>query len=99
VEDYHVDRLGVEVQQCMKLTSTNSPIGLIVLIAYVHRTKFDALLGLALTRWSRLRAGRVTRRDGLWPVWDVPRRLTKPTKRVQKTRQNELNAQPASHSV
>jgi hypothetical protein len=50
VEDYHVDRLGVEVQQCMKLTSTNSPIGLIVLIAYVHRTKFDALLGLALTR-------------------------------------------------
>jgi 2-C-methyl-D-erythritol 4-phosphate cytidylyltransferase len=32
VEDDHVDRPGVEVQQCMKLTGTNSSIGLIVLI-------------------------------------------------------------------
>jgi hypothetical protein len=32
VEDDHVDRPGVDVQQCMKLTGTNSPIGLIVLI-------------------------------------------------------------------
>jgi hypothetical protein len=32
VEDHHVDRLGVEAQQCVKLTSTNSSIGLIVLI-------------------------------------------------------------------
>ena len=32
VEDHHVDRLGVEVQQCTKLTSTNSSIGLITLI-------------------------------------------------------------------
>jgi hypothetical protein len=99
VEDYHVDRLGVEVQQCMKLTSTNSPIGLIVLIAYVHRTKFDALLGLALTRWSRLRAGRATRRDGLWPVWDVPRRLTKPTKRVQKQDKMSLGSTSFSFSL
>ena len=30
MEDYHVDRLGVEAQQCVKLTSTNSSIGLIV---------------------------------------------------------------------
>ena len=29
VEDHHVDRSGVEVQQCMKLTDTNRPIGLI----------------------------------------------------------------------
>ena len=28
VEDHHVDRPGVEVQQCMKLTGTNSSIGL-----------------------------------------------------------------------
>ena len=28
VEDDHVDRLGVEVQRCMELTSTNSSIGL-----------------------------------------------------------------------
>jgi hypothetical protein len=32
VEDDHVDRLGVKAQQCVKLTSTNSSIGLIVLI-------------------------------------------------------------------
>ena len=29
VEDYDVDRLEVEVQQCMQLTSTNHPFGLI----------------------------------------------------------------------
>ena len=36
MEDYHVDRPGVEAQQCVKLTGTNSSIGLIVLIACVH---------------------------------------------------------------
>jgi hypothetical protein len=36
VEDHHVDRLGVEVQQCMKLTSTNRSIGLIALIVSAH---------------------------------------------------------------
>ena len=30
VEDHHVDRPGVEVQQCMKLTGTNPSIGLIL---------------------------------------------------------------------
>jgi hypothetical protein len=29
VVDHHVDRSGVEVQQCMKLTDTNNSIGLI----------------------------------------------------------------------
>ena len=28
VKDYDVDRLGVEVQQCMELTSTNNSIDL-----------------------------------------------------------------------
>jgi hypothetical protein len=32
VEDHHVDRLDVEARQRVKLTSTNSSIGLIVLI-------------------------------------------------------------------
>ena len=32
VEDHHVDRPGVEAQQCVELTGTNSSIGLIVLI-------------------------------------------------------------------
>jgi hypothetical protein len=36
VEDDHVDRPGVEAQQCVKLTGTNSSIGLIVLIEYAH---------------------------------------------------------------
>lgn len=40
MEDDHVDRPGVEVQQCMKLTGTNSSIGLIVLITHVHLTMF-----------------------------------------------------------
>ena len=30
VEDYDFDRLGVEAQQCVKLTSTNRPFGLII---------------------------------------------------------------------
>ncbi len=36
MEDDHVDRLGVEVRQRMKLTSTNRSIGLIVPIAHAH---------------------------------------------------------------
>ena len=36
MEDHHVDRLGVEVQQCMKLTSTNSSIGFITLVFSAH---------------------------------------------------------------
>ena len=38
MEDDHVDRTGVEAQQCVKLTVTNSSIGLIVLIVHAHRT-------------------------------------------------------------
>jgi len=30
VEDYDFDRLEVEAQQCVKLTSTNRPFGLII---------------------------------------------------------------------
>ena len=36
MEDDHVDRPGVEAQQCVKLTGTNSSIGLIVLITSAH---------------------------------------------------------------
>ena len=36
VEDDHVDRPGVEAQQCVKLTGTNHSIGLIVLITHVR---------------------------------------------------------------
>ncbi len=41
MEDYHVDRPGVEVRQRMQLTGTNSSIDLITPIYNIHRTKFD----------------------------------------------------------
>jgi hypothetical protein len=41
VEDDHVDRPGVEVRQRMKLTGTNSSIGLIVLIICAHSAAPD----------------------------------------------------------
>ena len=37
MEDDHVDRPGVEERQRLKLTGTNSSIGLIVLIPYIHQ--------------------------------------------------------------
>lgn len=41
MEDDHVDRPGVEERQRLKLTGTNSSIGLIVLIPYAHRSKSE----------------------------------------------------------
>lgn len=58
MEDDHVDRPGVEVRQRMKLTGTNSSIGLIVLIACAHRTKFDDAFVLTRQRRCGRRAGR-----------------------------------------
>ncbi len=37
MEDHHVDRLDVEAPRGVKLTSTNSSIGLIVLIVHAHQ--------------------------------------------------------------
>jgi hypothetical protein len=55
VEDHHVDRLGVEVQQCMQLTSTNRLFGLIP-------SKFNSSTGLnAGIRNSKSRFGMVQR--------------------------------------
>jgi hypothetical protein len=56
VEDDHVDRPGVEERQRLKLTGTNSSIGLIVLIAHAHR-KRDDLSALKAVPPGRLRAG------------------------------------------
>ena len=85
MEDDHVDRPGVEVRQRMKLTGTNSSIGLIVLIDYAHRTKFDAP-DLCPDAPMALRTARQTIGDGRWPVW-VPKALVRSGKvqrRVQK---------------
>ena len=42
MEDDHVDRRRVDVQQCMKLSLTNSPIDLIVLIVHAHQVPLGA---------------------------------------------------------
>ena len=57
MEDDHVDRPGVDVQQCMKLTGTNRPIGLIVLVACAHQAKLDDTQLLLSWRASRAADG------------------------------------------
>jgi hypothetical protein len=42
VEDDHVDRPGVEAQQCVKLTGTNNSFDLIVRIASAHLNETSA---------------------------------------------------------
>lgn len=64
VEDDHVDRTGVEAQQCVKLTVTNSSIDFFVPIEYVHRTKFDDII-FCPNGPKALRTARAIRRDGL----------------------------------
>ena len=64
MEDDHVDRLGVEAWQHVKLTSTNSSIGLIVLIPYIHPTKSDGLPALTHERPLRAYAPRGRRTTG-----------------------------------
>ena len=56
MEDDHVDRTGVEVQQCMKLTVTNRSIGLIVLIVHAHPTNSMSHLFRALAAPGRRRS-------------------------------------------
>ena len=57
MEDYHVDRLGVEAQQCVKLTSTNSSIGLIVLITHGHSHRSNQIALLAMSARTRRVSG------------------------------------------
>ena len=64
VEDDHVDRTGVEVQQCMKLTVTNSSIDFFVPIDYVHQAKLDEDL-FCLHGPKALQTARQTIGDGL----------------------------------
>ena len=73
VEDDHVDRPGVEVQQCMKLTGTNRSIGLIVLIASAHiAAKAFAFVGsmsMAIVLSSRCRRQGGCAADGAPNDW------------------------------
>ena len=64
MEDYHVDRPGVEERQRLKLTGTNSSIGLIVLIPNIHPTKSDGLPALTHERPFRAYAPRGRRTTG-----------------------------------
>jgi hypothetical protein len=65
VEDDHVDRPGVEVRQRMKLTGTNSSIGLIVLVASAHQASLEEHATIFVLTRETLRTGRAIRRDGL----------------------------------
>lgn len=90
MEDDHVDRPGVEVRQRMKLTGTNSSIGLIVLIDYAHRTKFDVPdLCPGAVAALPLRSGRAAPRGATaaWPCGALLRRPQKRFKDVFKKRQ------------
>lgn len=64
MEDDHVDRPGVEERQRLKLTGTNSSIGLIVLIPNIHPTKSDGLPALTHERPLRAYAPRGRRTTG-----------------------------------
>ena len=43
MEDDHVDRPGVDAQQCVQLTGTNRSFGLIALVAKARETRTDVL--------------------------------------------------------
>ena len=67
MEDDHVDRPGVEAQQCVKLTGTNSSIGLIVLIPHAHRTQAVAAQDEQLLEYVRF-ADLVVMAERLHPI-------------------------------
>jgi hypothetical protein len=54
VEDDHVDRPGVEERQRLKLTGTNSSIGLIVLIPYAHPGAIQWIVARKTMIWPAL---------------------------------------------
>lgn len=56
MEDDHVDRPGVEERQRLKLTGTNSSIGLIVLITYIHQGTIRRIVAILTHACSALRA-------------------------------------------
>lgn len=75
MEDDHVDRPGVEERQRLKLTGTNSSIGLIVLITYIHqRSRMSGPYGPMLREGARRPATR-SRACGLRPYATRRRRL------------------------
>ena len=69
MEDDHVDRPGVEVRQRMKLTGTNSSIGLIVLIPNVHQNQRQRMSGPSRAYAPR---GRRTTGDALSRLRALP---------------------------
>ena len=93
MEDDHVDRPGVEAQQCVKLTGTNSSIGLIVLIDHAHQRALrrdDDAIVLSSRAHRDLRSlpcGRRAKRlaTAYRPVWVVPRRRRKRKDVFKKT--------------
>ena len=98
MEDDHVDRPGVEAQQCVKLTGTNRSIGLIVLIVHAHRMNNEHSLGPDAL--DALRTGRAKRRDGLWPCGACAPTVPDEEFIVRRVQKNEeFVSSPASQSV
>lgn len=98
MEDDHVDRPGVEVRQRMKLTGTNSSIGLIVLIDYAHRTSFDVPdLCPGAVAALPLRSGRAAP-QGATATWPCGALLRRPQEGSKTCSKKENRLTPASFS-
>src|SRR5438128_9062128 len=57
VEDYDFDRLEVEAQQCVELTSTNRSFGLIIKLSHAVMRELEAVLVLVRTIHSMFGSG------------------------------------------
>ena len=98
MEDDHVDRTGVEAQQCVKLTVTNSSIGLIVLIAYAHQTRLMSYRSCPDAPMA-LRTARQTIGDGL-PACMGAKRILQTGKRKTCSKKKESGeCHPASQML
>src|SRR5437762_13856128 len=63
VEDYDFDRLEVEAQQCVELTSTNRSFGLIIKLS---QTVFERVVKQATPCFSQYCSARVSGFQGLY---------------------------------
>ncbi len=99
MEDDHVDRPGVEERQRLKLTGTNSSIGLIVLIPYAHRGAIRRIVAGNTMIWPALTHERPLRAyapRGRRKTGDAQSRLR--SLKASKRKSRKAQSKPASHS-
>ena len=63
VEDYDLDRRGVEAQQCAKLTRTNRPFGLTIKLSRDFASREEGDRKIAIPRSRKLQAKFVKYRE------------------------------------